>query len=50
MEDKVRMNKSYSELMKLKTFEERYEYLKLEGKVGEETFGYDRIFNQVLYG
>ena len=44
------MNKSYSELMKLKTFEERYEYLKLEGKVGEETFGYDRIFNQVLYG
>ena len=43
------MNKSYSELIKLKTFEERYNYLKLDGKVGEETFGYDRIFNQLLY-
>lgn len=43
------MNKSYSEVMQLKTFEERFEYLKLNGVVGKETFGYDRILNQVLY-
>lgn len=42
--------KSYSELIKLETFEERFKYLKLEGRVGEETFGYDRIINQMLYG
>lgn len=41
--------KTYSELCKLKTFEERFEYLKLDGRVGEETFGYDRILNQALY-
>lgn len=41
--------KTYSELMKLKTFEERYEYLKIGGKVGEETFGFDRYVNQLLY-
>lgn len=43
------MSKSYSELMKLETFEERFNYLKLDGRVGAETFGYDRIFNQILY-
>lgn len=41
--------KTYSELIKLKTFEERYEYLKIGGKVGEETFGFDRYVNQLLY-
>ena len=41
--------KTYSELMKLKTFEERYEYLKIGGKVGEETFGFDRYLNQAFY-
>ena len=41
--------KTYSELMKLSTFEERFEYLKLGGKVGEETFGFDRYLNQMLY-
>lgn len=41
--------KTYSELCKLKTFEERFNYLKLEGQVGEETFGYDRPLNQMLY-
>lgn len=41
--------RTYSELMKLPTFEERYEYLKLGGKVGEETFGFDRYLNQVFY-
>ena len=41
--------RTYSELSKLKTFKERYEYLKLEGKVGEETFGWERYLNQLLY-
>lgn len=41
--------KSYSGLMKLKTFEERFEYLKMNGRVGSDTFGYDRVLNQMLY-
>lgn len=41
--------RTYSELISLPTFTERFEYLKLNGKVGYETFGYDRYLNQVLY-
>ena len=41
--------RSYSELMRLKTFEDRYDYLKLNGFIGEETFGFDRILNQIFY-
>lgn len=41
--------KTFSELSKLKTFEERFDYLKLDGDVGEETFGGDRYLNQMLY-
>lgn len=41
--------RTYSELSKLKTFEERYQYLRLNGLVGEETFGFDRYLNQILY-
>ena len=41
--------RTYSELSKLKTFRERYEYLKLDGAVGEETFGFDRYINQMFY-
>ena len=41
--------KCYTELIKLTTFNERFNYLKLDGIVGEETFGYDRILNQLLY-
>ncbi len=41
--------KTYSELMKLTTHLERYEYLKLDGKPGVETFGIERFLNQVLY-
>lgn len=41
--------RTYSELITLPTFEERYEYLKLGDKVGEETFGSDRYLNQLLY-
>lgn len=42
-------NKSYSELTRLKTIEERFDYLKMPGKVGEETFGHDRYLNQMFY-
>lgn len=41
--------KTYSELITIPTFEERYEYLRLQGRVGEETFGFDRWLNQVFY-
>ena len=41
--------RTYSELIMLPTFEERYRYLKLGGKIGVETFGYDRYLNQILY-
>lgn len=41
--------RTYSELIALPTFEERYKYLKLDGKVGEETFGSDRWLNQLFY-
>lgn len=41
--------RTYSELITLPTFEERYEYLKLGGKIGEETFGFDRYLNQTFY-
>lgn len=43
------MTRSYSELIKLRTLEERYEYLKLDGEVGTSTFGFDRYLNQMLY-
>lgn len=41
--------KCYSELIGMPTFRERFEYLKLGGKVGDETFGFDRYLNQTLY-
>ena len=41
--------RSYSELILLPTFQERFNYLKLGGKVGSETFGYDRYLNQKFY-
>jgi hypothetical protein len=43
------MMKSYSELRRFSTFEERFEYLRLRGKVGELTFGFERYLNQALY-
>ena len=39
----------YSELRRLTTFEERFEYLKLNGEVGQSTFGFDRYINQQFY-
>ena len=41
--------RTYSELITIPTFKERFEYLKLNGKVGEETFGFDRYLNQSFY-
>lgn len=41
--------RTYSELIKLPTFEERYAYLRLGGRVGEATFGFDRYLNQMFY-
>lgn len=41
--------RTYSELMKLSTFEDRFRYLKLEGEVGNDTFGFDRYLNQRFY-
>ena len=41
--------RTYSDLITLPTFKERYEYLRLDGIVGEETFGFDRYINQIFY-
>lgn len=41
--------RSYDELILFPTFEERYQYLRLDGKVGESTFGFDRYLNQIFY-
>lgn len=43
------MLRSYSELRRLKTFEERYQYLRIGGLVGESTFGFERFLNQQMY-
>lgn len=44
-----RIIRTYSELIQLKTFEERFEYLKIGGTIGIETFGHDRYLNQRFY-
>ena len=41
--------RTYTELSQLATYEERFRYLRLQGAVGRETFGYDRYINQILY-
>ena len=41
--------RTYSELITIPTFIERYQYLKLDGSVGEDTFGFDRYLNQIFY-
>jgi len=43
------ITRTYSDLIKLPTFEERFRYLRLGGVVGEDTFGFDRYLNQVFY-
>ena len=41
--------RTYSELITLPTFEERFEYLRLDGEIGLQTFGFDRYMNQIFY-
>ena len=43
------MNRRYTELISIPTIEERYEYLKLDGYVGVDTFGFERYLNQNFY-
>lgn len=45
----MRTIRTYSGLMRLPTFEERFRYLKLDGLVGKDTFGFDRYLNQEFY-
>jgi len=46
----MKSTRNYNELSKLKTFEERFEYLKLSAIIGEDTFGQERYLNQYFYG
>ena len=43
------ITRTYNELIQIPTFKERYEYLRLQGKIGEDTFGFDRWLNQQFY-
>lgn len=43
------MIRTYSELIQIPTFIERYRYLRIGGRVGEDTFGFDRYLNQLFY-
>lgn len=43
------MIRTYTELQKLKTFEERYRYLRIHSQIGSDTFGFDRYLNQMFY-
>lgn len=46
----TKMNiKTYTELSKFTTFKDRFDYLQLNGQVGKDTFGFDRVFNQRFY-
>lgn len=43
------ISRNYTELSKINTYKKRFDYLKLKGSVGKETFGFDRLFNQRFY-
>lgn len=49
MKKKTTGIKTYSELIEIPSFLERFRYLKIGGQVGKETFGYERYLNQILY-
>ena len=49
MRHRTNLGKSYQELIRFKTIQERYEYLRIGGVVGEATFGGSRYLNQILY-
>ena len=42
-------DKTYSELIAIPTYNDRFRYLKMSGKVGETTFGFERYLNQIFY-
>ena len=46
---KMNYIRSYSELMQIESYVDRFRYLKLDGRVGERTFGSNRLLNQILY-
>ena len=46
---KTEFMRTYTELCKRSTFMDRFEYLKLNGMIGEDTFGFDRYLNQIFY-
>lgn len=41
--------RTYSEMIRVRSFEDRFDYLNLHGEVGRETFGFDRWLNQAFY-
>lgn len=43
------MSRSYTALSQIESFEDRFRYLSLQGRVGEATFGSDRWLNQAFY-
>lgn len=43
------MIRTYTEMMSFDSFDDRFAYLRLNGQVGKDTFGYDRYLNQVFY-
>ena len=45
----MRIIKTYSEMAQFTTFKDRFNYLKLDGEVGKDTFGFDRYLNQIFY-
>ena len=49
MTKRAMMTRSYSQMIQRNTFEDRYNYLRLRGSVGRETFGFDRYLNQRFY-
>lgn len=49
MKTTMMSNRNYTELSRLKSFKERFEYLKIGGVIGETTFGFDRYLNQDFY-
>jgi len=49
MKKMTMMSRSYRELSRIETFDDRYKYLRLFGKVGEDVFGFDRYLNQAFY-
>lgn len=48
-EKMMRHDKTYSDLLRLETFEDRFKYLEIGGRIGIESFGYDRYLNQIFY-